>query len=65
VTVQTLISELAVKAFHKGVLCWFPWLDKPKVHAGFLAPEEHGFAGANNLFFGVSLLYREISIVLG
>ena len=43
--IQAFVPELAVQAFNKGVLCRLAWLDKSKRDAGFLAPEEHSFAG--------------------
>lgn len=39
--IQAFVFELAVKAFHKGVLGQFTMLDKAKLNTGFLAPEEH------------------------
>ena len=43
--IQAFVSELAIQAFNKSVLCRLAWLDKAKRDIGFLAPEEHSFAG--------------------
>ena len=60
--IQAFVSELAVKAFHEGILGRFTKLDKAKLNTRFLAPEEHRLTGklcsvvANNLCWFSSLL---------
>lgn len=60
--VETFIAELAIQALHKRVLCRFSGLDEAQCHPGFLAPEEHSFAGelctvvADDLSGNISLL---------
>ena len=42
---QAFVPELAVQAFHKGVLRWLPGLDKAQLGIPFPGPEEHRLAG--------------------
>jgi hypothetical protein len=42
--VQAFIAELAVEAFHKGILCRLAWLDKAKLGIALLGSEEHCLA---------------------
>ena len=43
VLIQTAIPEFAIEAFHKGILSWFPRLDKTQFYVVVLGPEEQRF----------------------
>ena len=43
--IQTTVPELAIEAFHKGILGRLAWLYKMQRRPGLFAPEEHGLRG--------------------
>lgn len=43
--IQAVLPELAIEAFHEGVLGGFARLDKMELHASALRPEEHRLSG--------------------
>jgi len=66
VLIQTFMSEFAIKAFNKGILCWLARLNTVKLDVIVSRPKEHRFARkfsaiVTNYGFRFSTLLNPIS----